>query len=46
VQVNGTNLRQVKSRRDFRSGVFLVEGKDTFVAFNLAMGVATVIVSR
>ena len=25
VQVNGTNLRQVKSRRDFRSGVLTID---------------------
>jgi len=43
---SGTDLRQVKSRRDFRSGTFLVEGKETFVAFNLAMGGTTLMVSR
>jgi len=46
VLVYGVDLRQVKTRRDFRSGVFLVEGKDTFIAFNLAMDGATLIVGR
>ncbi|UCF16959.1 MAG: hypothetical protein JSW59_05760, partial [Phycisphaerales bacterium] len=46
VQVNGTDLPQVKSRRDFRSGVFLVEDRDTFVAFKLATGDTTLMVSR
>jgi hypothetical protein len=46
VQVNGTDLPQVKSRRDLRSGVFLVEGKETFVAFKLATGDTTLTVSR
>jgi len=38
VQVNGRDLRPVSSRRDFRSGTFLVEGRQTFVAFELACG--------
>ncbi|MCS6858781.1 MAG: hypothetical protein NZT92_00510 [Abditibacteriales bacterium] len=38
VQVNGNDLRQVQSQRDFRSGTFLVEGKTTFVAFDLKVG--------
>jgi hypothetical protein len=38
VQVNGADLREVKSRRDFRSGTFLVNGKETFVAFDLKTG--------
>lgn len=46
VQMNGTDLRQVKTRRDFRSGVFLVEGRETFVAFKLAMRGATLTVGR
>lgn len=46
VQMNGTDLRQVKSRRDFRSDVFLVEGRETFVAFKLAMRGATLTVGR
>jgi hypothetical protein len=46
VQINGTDLREVMSRRDFRSGVFLVEGKNTFVAFDLAMRGAKLMVSR
>jgi hypothetical protein len=46
VQLNGTDLPQVKSRRGFRSGVSLVEDRDTFVAFKLAAGDTTLIVSR
>ncbi len=46
VQLNGADLRQVKSRRDFRSGAFLVEGKETFAAFKLPMGGATLMVGR
>jgi len=46
VQMNGTDLRQVKSRRDFHRGAFLVEKKETFVAFKLAMGGATLVVNR
>jgi hypothetical protein len=38
VQVKGADLRQVQSRRDFRDGTFLVEGKQTFVAFDLGVG--------
>lgn len=45
-RVNGTDLRQVKSQRDFRSGVFLVEGKETCVAFDLPIGETIVTVSR
>ncbi len=38
VQVQGSDLRQVQSRRDFRAGTFLVENKRTFVAFDLSAG--------
>ncbi len=38
VQVRGADLRQVRSRRDFWSGTFLVEGRNTFLAFDLATG--------
>lgn len=41
VQRNGSDLREVKSRRDFRSGTFLVENNQTFVAFDLAEGQTT-----
>ena len=37
VQIEGKNLREVRTRRDFRSGRFLVEGKQTFVAFDLPL---------
>ncbi len=36
--MNGTDLRQVKSQNDFRSGTFCVTDKDTFVAFDLKAG--------
>lgn len=38
VQVKGSDLRQVQSRRDFRSGTFLVEDKQTLIAFDLPTG--------
>ena len=38
VQINQADLREVRSRRDFRSGTFLVEGKQTFAAFELKSG--------
>jgi len=38
VKVGGAELRQAASRRDFRSGTFLVEGRDTFAAFVLKEG--------
>ncbi|OHB64295.1 MAG: hypothetical protein A2Y77_05550 [Planctomycetes bacterium RBG_13_62_9] len=41
VRVNGTDLRQVKSQRDFRSGTFLTTDKETFVAFHLKPGDTT-----
>ena len=41
VQLGGHELREAKSRRDFRSGTFLIEGGRTFTAFDLAPGVTT-----
>jgi hypothetical protein len=41
VQVNGADLRQVKSQRDFRSGTFLAAGGETFLAFDLGAGETT-----
>ena len=38
VQVNGWDLREVHSRRDFQSNTFLCEGSQTFVAFDLEIG--------
>ena len=46
INVNGVNWRQVRSRRDFRSGAFLVEGSDTFVAFDLGIGMTVLSVTR
>ncbi len=37
-QVNEWDLRQVYSRRDFQRDTFLVEGKRTFIAFDLENG--------
>jgi hypothetical protein len=39
IQVNGWDLREVRSRRDFQSDTFLCEGnQQTFVAFDLEIG--------
>ncbi len=38
VQVNGEDLRQVATQRDFQEGTFLVEGKQTVLAFALNAG--------
>ncbi len=38
VRVNGRDLRPVQSQRDFRSGTFRVQGRQTFIAFDLAAG--------
>ena len=38
IRFAGLDLREVKSRQDFRSGTFLVEGKTTFLAFPLKSG--------
>jgi len=46
VQKDGTDLPLVKSRRDFRSGTFLVEGNETFIAMNLAAGAMILTVAR
>ena len=45
VQVAGRDLHEVRSRRDFRSGTFLLEGRQTFFAFDLPMGGASVTIS-
>jgi hypothetical protein len=45
LQVNGADLREVKSQRDFRSGTFLAAGKETFAAFDLAAGDTTLSVT-
>lgn len=41
IQVNGWDLREVHSRRDFQSDTFLIEGKKTLVAFDLEIGSTT-----
>lgn len=46
VQMNGDDLREVQSRRDFQSGTFFVEGKQTFIAFELPVDRTTLTVSR
>ena len=38
IQVRGNDLKLARSRRDFRSGTFLVEGQHTFAAFELGIG--------
>jgi hypothetical protein len=45
VRVNGGDLRGVHSRRDFRSGTFLVEGGRSYAAFQLETGVTELVVS-
>ncbi|MBM3859567.1 MAG: hypothetical protein FJ395_07955 [Verrucomicrobia bacterium] len=42
VKVDKRDLWQVSSRRDFRAGTFLVEGRRTFLAFDLPTGKTTV----
>jgi hypothetical protein len=46
VQVSGKDLRRVQSRRDFRSGTFLVDGQATFIAFDLNIGETSLAVMR
>jgi len=46
VRAREMDLREVRSVRDFRSGTFLVKGKETFVAFNLGIGATTVQLTR
>jgi len=38
VQVNGWPLRHVQALRDFQSNTFLVDGKHTYIAFDLEIG--------
>ena len=45
LELNGRDLRQVRSRREFRGGTFLVEGAMTFAAFDLTPDAATLTVS-
>jgi len=45
-QMHGNDLREAHSRRDFRSGTFLIEGKQTFIAFELPLGRTTLTVSH
>jgi len=46
VQMNGSDLCQVRSKRDFKSGTFWVEGKQTFAAFDLIAGQTAIDVYR
>jgi hypothetical protein len=45
VQVNSDDLREVRSLRDFRSGTFLVERRQTFVAFELHSGETKIVMA-
>ncbi len=38
VRIQGNDLEQVNSCRQFRSGTFMVEGQRTFIAFDLTVG--------
>jgi hypothetical protein len=46
MQCNGTDLRHVQSRRDFRSGAFVTEDSGTFVAIDLPTGATTLTITR
>ena len=47
IQVNGWDLREVRSRRDFQRDTFLVEGnQQTFVAFDLEVGETELVVTE
>jgi len=41
MRIDGIDLRRVQSRTDFRSGTYLVEGDDSYAAFDLGNGVTT-----
>ncbi|MDE0086694.1 MAG: hypothetical protein OXU23_13330 [Candidatus Poribacteria bacterium] len=45
IQINGWDIREVHSRRDFQRDTFLCEGKQTFVAFDLEIGETELIVT-
>ena len=42
IQVNGLDLKQVQSRRNFRSGTYLTEAGKTYLAFELDQGQTTI----
>ena len=42
IQVNGLDLKQVQSRRNFRSGTYLIEAGKTYLAFELNQGQTTI----
>jgi hypothetical protein len=46
VRIGGVDLQPARTRRDFRSGRFLVEGASTFVAFDLSAGQTIIEVAR
>ena len=45
IQANGWDLREVRSRRDFQSDTFLVEGKHTYAAIDLEIGETELVVT-
>ena len=45
IQVDGWDLREVHSRRDFQRDTFLCEGKQTYVAFDLEIGETELVVT-
>ena len=45
IQVNGWDLREVRSRRDFQRDTFLSEGKQTYVAIDLEIGDTELVVT-
>jgi hypothetical protein len=46
VQVEGKDLSAVRSRQDFHTGTFLVEGQETFLAFSLPAGDTAIKITR
>jgi len=46
VRCGGTDLKPVTSMRDFRSGTFLAQAGQTFVALDLPMGTTTLTTTR
>ncbi len=45
IQIDGGDLREVRSRRDFQRDTFLCEGKQTYVAFDLEIGETELVVT-
>ena len=46
IQVNGLDLKQVQSRRNFRGGAYLTEAGKTYLSFELNQGRTTIFLLR